>query len=657
MKKYCLLIVLLPLLSLAQTSHKERQDIAEAEMKSAAKKMSLVMNPDTYNYDVTYHKLEFTIDPAVYAISGKVTTTYTALADMNTLYFDLMKIPDPDDPNFDNQIKVSSVKQNNINLSFTRNDTELIITLPATQATGTSATVEITYAGSPAGSGFGSFITDEHEGIPVLWTFSEPFGAADWWPCKQDLNDKVDNGIDVYITAPLQYTSVSNGLQQSAVTHDNGTKTTYFHHGYPIPAYLIAFAVTNYQIFTQQGGLGTPESPFFPIIDYMYPEDAGDIQASSAVTPGIINFYESVFGDYPFRNEKYGHCQFARGGGMEHTTVSFMTAGNFGYSRNLIAHELAHQWFGNKVTCGSWRDIWLNEGFATYLASMVIEHFNGEDAFIADKALMIKYITSAPNGAVYLTKDEATDVGRIFSSRLSYNKGAMVLNMLRFKLGDTAFFQGLRAYLNDPDHAYAYADTSDLQAHLEAASGLSLTEFFNDWVYKQGYPSFAVVAHNTTPGHATVRVNQIQSHSSVDFFEGPVPVRLFGTDGQQQDFVLENTTDNQVFNIDIPFVITDVLFNPNSDIISANNTAVLGTQNFDVIAGILLYPNPTARKLSLNIPSDVTVEKTTFYNTIGQQVKTSTSETSWDVSSLASGVYFINIATNAGNKQMKFIKE
>ena len=147
-----------------------------------------------------------------------------------------------------------------------------------------------------------------------MWTLSEPFGARDWWPCKQDLNDKIDDGIDVYITAPTQYTAVSNGLQQSLVDNGNGTETTHFHHGYAIPAYLVAIAVTNYQTFTQQGGLGTPESPFFPIIDYMYPEDAAGIQASSAVTPDIINFYESVFGDYPFRNEKYGHCQFAWGG-------------------------------------------------------------------------------------------------------------------------------------------------------------------------------------------------------------------------------------------------------------------------------------------------------------------------------------------------------
>ena len=91
-----------------------------------------------------------------------------------------------------------------------------------------------------------------------------------------------------------------------------------------------------------------------------------------------MNFFEATFTPYPFRNEKYGHAQFGWGGGMEHTTVSFMTARVSGaYSRSLIAHEMAHQWFGDKITCGSWRDIWLNEGFATYLASLVIENLDG----------------------------------------------------------------------------------------------------------------------------------------------------------------------------------------------------------------------------------------------------------------------------------------
>jgi len=158
-----------------------------SEANVASKLMSVKTNPKTANYDITYHKLEWNIDPAIYFISGKVTTSYTALSDMKTLTFDLS-----------NTLTVSSVKKGVDNLAFTQTATELQITLPTTQPKGISETVEINYSGTPPSSGFGSFETTTHNGTPVMWTLSEPFGAMEWWPCKQDLNDKI-NTIDVYI--------------------------------------------------------------------------------------------------------------------------------------------------------------------------------------------------------------------------------------------------------------------------------------------------------------------------------------------------------------------------------------------------------------------------------------------------------------------------
>ncbi len=656
MKRSYLLLLLIPFFALHTHAQNAAIDaIADAEMKAASKRLSVVTNPNTYNFDVTYHKLEFTVDPAEYNIAGKVTTTYTALENMSTLVFDLNSIAAGED-NFDQQIIVNAVRKNNVDLAFTRNATELIITLPAVQDAGTAATVEIIYAGKPAGSGFGSFITSFHNGTPVLWTLSEPFGARDWWPCKQDLNDKV-NSIDVYITAPTDYTAVSNGLQQSKTDNGNGTSTTHYHHGYPIPAYLVCMAVTDYQIYTQQGGLGTAESPFFPIVEYMYPENATDIIASTQVTPSIINFYESVFTPYPFRNEKYGHCQFDWGGGMEHTTVSFMTAGNSGgYTRSLIAHEMGHQWFGDKVTCGSWKDIWLNEGFATYLASMVIQQFDGEAAFTADKTFMVNSITSNPNGAVYLTDDEALQVGRIFSNRLTYRKGAMVLNMLRFKIGDAAFFLALRNYLNDPALAYGYALTPDLKAHLETASGVDLTAFFNDWVYNQGYPTYNVTANNLGSGQARITINQTQSNSSVSFFEMPVPVRLTGSGGQFQDYVLENTTNGQQFIVNVPFAVTGLNFDLKKDLISRNNSATLATSNFELQDAVSVYPNPATSELNIQIPTAMGFRSAEIYNALGQKVG-EYSTTNIAVSHLSNGMYTLELLTSEGRLHKKFIKK
>ncbi|KAB1156930.1 M1 family aminopeptidase [Flavobacterium luteum] len=639
MKKLMLFYLLLSFtLIYAQDSENDFDAIVKNERKSALKRMSFVTNPNTENYDIVYHRLRLKVDPSVQYIDGEVTTKYIAKQNLNSVTFDLA-----------NELVVSSVKQRNATLTFTRSgNNELIINLPLQQNENVLDSVSITYSGMPPTSGFGSFITSQHNSTPVLWTLSEPFGALEWWPCKQDLNDKVDS-IDVFITAPSSYVSVSNGVEQSQKNNTDGTKTTRFHHGYPIPAYLIAIAVTNYSIYTQQAGK-VPNQ--FPIVNYLYPEALNANLTNLDQTPLLIDFFESIVTPYPFRKEKYGHAQFGWGGGMEHTTVSFMVS----FGRSLIAHELAHQWFGDKVTCGSWNDIWLNEGFATYLASLSIEHFDGEAAFISDKSNMINSITAVNYGSVYLTNDEATDVNRIFSSRLSYQKGAMVLNMLRLKLGTTNFYQALKNYLNDPDLAYGYAKTPDLKRHLEAVSGINLTEFFNDWVYNQGYPSYSISSKNLAPGKAEITINQTQSHPSVSFFEMNVPIRIIGANGEQKDVILDHKTNGQVFVVDVPFTVTEVQFDPKKELISRNNTANLKTGSFDLKNDITLYPNPAMNQLTLSLPQGITINKTTIYNNLGQKVMESTSETNWDISSLATGVYYFNTITNLGMQQLSFIK-
>ncbi|MEC4050803.1 M1 family aminopeptidase [Flavobacterium sp. SUN046] len=636
--KYFLLLLSIISLSFAQEKSHNHQDLVGAERKAAAKIVNFQVNPNTQNYDITYHRLEFTVDPADYWIAGKVTTTYTALSNMSSITFDLSS-----------SLEVSAVRQNNADLVFTQNSNdELIVTLPGIQTQGTSASVEITYAGSPPSNGFGSFSTDVHSGAPILWTLSEPYGARDWWPCKQDLNDKV-NSIDVYITAPSQYVAVSNGLEAEPQIVTGSSRTTHFHHGYPIPAYLIAIAVSNYSVYNQTSGTGANQ---FPIINYVFPETFSSIQAELDQTPLLLDLYANLFEIYPFHNEKYGHAQFGWGGGMEHTTVSFMV----GFDRQLIAHEMAHQWFGDKITCGSWKDIWLNEGFATYVASMVYENFDSLADFIADKSYMVSNVTSNPNGAVYLSDAEVNDVNRIFDGRLTYNKGAMVLEMLRFKLGDALFFQGIKNYLADVNLAYKYAVTSDFKSHMEAVYGSSLTEFFNDWIYNQGYPSYTITAQNWGTGQARFVVNQTQSNASVSYFEMPVPVRIHGAGGLQQDIVLDNTSNGQVIIQSVPFPITSVEFDPEVHLISRNNNITLGNAAFELDEAIVLYPNPVANELHIQMPTSVSLEKVTVYNSLGQKVMQSNG-LNFSVSSLSTGVHFVDIETSEGTFHKKIIKK
>lgn len=641
MKKYiCTVFLLLGFLGFSQSETSDFDRMVAAEMKSASSVQNLRVNPNTLNYDVTYHELRFTVNPdnTTPFINGQVTTTFRALSNMTTVTFDMATA-----------LVVSSVTLNNVGLTFSQSNYELNITLPTPLTTGNTATVIITYAGSPP-QAEAAFTRNTHAGTPVIYTLSEPFGARDWWPCKQDLNDKIDS-FDIYITCPSAYIGVSNGLLQSSTT-SGGNTTRHYRHNYPIPAYLISLNVTNYVTYNIQAGLGTAQNPFFPVNNYLYPEgNTTTVQTAINQTVPVMNVLEEKFGFYPYRNEQYGHVQFSWGGGMEHTTMSSMG----GWSRSLIAHELAHQWFGNKITCGTWRDIWLNEGFAEYLAGLVVESLDGPASFLSWKTMKINNITSASNGALYLTEAEALNVSRIFSSRITYNKGSMVVHMLRWKMGDTNFFQALRNYLNDSNLAFGYAITSDLKSHLEAVHGASLNEFFNDWVYMQGYPTYTITAQNWGAGQAKITVSQTQSDPSVTYFEMPLEIRLSGAGGVTQDVVVNHTTNGQQFIVSVPFVVTGVTFDPNKHIISKNNVVTLGTESFPWEATISVYPNPANDQLHIMMPTSIQLEKVEIYNTLGQRVGEKNT-VDFSIADLASGVHWLKISTSEGVIHKNFIK-
>jgi len=634
MKRFFSCLILVFALNInAQDYNETLQAIRSAEANSALRQIMNAQNANTGNYDVKYHRLELNIDPSVATISGNVTTYFEAKEAMTEITFDLA----------DNMI-VSQVLQRGSNLSYTQNsDDELIITLPTTQAQGVLDSLTVSYAGNPVSSGFGSFEQTTHgnDNDPIIWTLSEPYGAKGWWPCKQDLIDKIED-IDVYITTPVlnplnkPYVAVSNGLEQSQVV-TGSEKTTHFKHGHPIPAYLIAVAVTNYEVYSHEvANNGNP----FDIVNYVYPENLASAQASTGVTVDIMNLFTNLFEEYPFADEKYGHAQFGWGGGMEHTTISFMGS----FNRGLIAHELAHQWFGNKITCGSWKDIWLNEGFATYLSGLVIEGLDGAPSFKSWRQQTVNNITSQPHGAVYLTDQDTTSVNRIFSSRLSYNKGAMVLHMLRKKLGDTDFYQGLQNYLDSPDLAYDYAKTEDFIDVMEATTGEDLDEFFNDWVYNQGYPTYAV-NWNQDESQLQLMVSQTQSHASVSFFETEVPIRILGTFGESLDLVLNNTINNEQFFETVNFTVQEVLIDPDYHLISKNNTASLSTSDFNFDDDIILYPSPTTSVINLIKPEHIEVETIKVYNSLGQLVLQHHWSAQIHLNTLASGLLFVQIQT------------
>ena len=613
-------------------------EIIDFEQKNAANKIAFKTNPNTTNYDLKYHRLEWQVDPSKAFINGVVTSYFEAKDNLNSVIFDLS-----------DNMTVSKVSQRGMNLSFSQNSNdELIITLPNTQNSGVLDSLSITYSGNPISSGFGSFEVNTHgpSNTPVLWTLSEPYGAKGWWPCKQDLIDKIDS-IDIFIKHPKQYKAASNGLLKSEIVSGNNT-TTHWKHKYPIPAYLIAIAVTNYAVYNDYVSNGD-----FNIVNYVYPETLQTTKNATAITPKIMDLFGSLFEIYPYSDEKYGHAEFGWGGGMEHTTMSFMGS----WSRGLIAHELAHQWFGNKITCGSWEDIWLNEGFATYLAALVIEDFDGENAFKNWRSNTISNITSQTNGSTFVS--DTTNVGRIFNGRLSYRKGAMILHMLRYKLGDNNFYQSIKNYLKDPLLAFSYAKTNDLIKHFELVSNEDLTEFFADWFYGEGYPIYEVKWHqNQSNKIVQFTVNQSQSDTSVSFFEMPLPIKLNGTNGESEIIRLEVIKNNQQFNISVNFEVSSIEIDSEKQLISKNNAAVLGINSVNLQNNISIYPNPVKDNLTIQTNNLSNINKISIYDILGKLVLSQINPNNKiSLVKLNTGIHLVKINTDHGVVHKTILKK
>ncbi|AZQ42969.1 M1 family aminopeptidase [Nonlabens ponticola] len=544
--------------------------IAKSRLISSIPQKNAFVSQD--NYDVLAVELELDIDPDMDAMSGEMTMDFKATENLNRIYLD-----------FADGMTAETVTSDAGLTTITAIGNDLLqIDFENAIAADNQVTISIAYSGNPEGTGFGSYARRQHDGQGIIWTLSEPYGAKSWWPCKQDLNDKID-ATTVTLNVPYGNTGVSNGLLIEEL--DNGAGKTYtWQHNYPIPAYLIAFAVTNYEKFTQEY---ESDLSAFNINNYVYPEDLERARSDLAVTPPMMSFFEESYGVYPFKDEKYGHAQFGWNGGMEHTTISFM--GTFSF--NLTAHELAHQWFGNKVTCGSWQDIWINESFATYANGKAIQKLKGEDSFKSWRESRLRSITSAPDGSVYVPAADTLSVSRVFNGRLSYNKGAMVLNMLEDRLGADVFNSVLKNFLNNNALAFDYAKTEDFLRVAEVTSGQDLREFFDDWIYDEGHPSYQVTYSQDQNLEVSLDIEQTTSHESVDLFEGQLPLRLVG-ENQTRDILVDiNANQIQIVLDDIDFAVTDVMIDPETKIISSQNTATLSMDDFDT-AQLRLYPNP-----------------------------------------------------------------
>ena len=587
-------------------------------------------------YNVIYARCKWTVDPTTDNIAGTITYYFiSGENNFDTLTFDLS-----------DQMNVSSAIYHLLPITFQHSGNLLDIVLPSPLTAGTIDSVDIVYQGTPAATGNGSFVNTDHSGTPVLWTLSEPYGARDWWPCKQDLNDKIDS-IDIYVTSPIQYKTASNGL---LISEDSTTsqRTCHWKSNYPVAAYLVAIGVTNYSVFSELMVLSNGDT--LPIINYVYPENLALAQQVLPEIVSIIHLYDSLTIPYPFSKEKYGHAQFGWGGGMEHQTMTFI--GN--YNSELIAHECAHQWFGDQVTCSSWKDIWLHEGFATYFSGLVVEHFHPDD-WKAWKTFNLDNAVSLPGGSVFC--DDTTNVSRIFDGRLSYRKASCLLHMIRWKLGDAAFFTGLKNYLNDTSLSYRYAATDDLRHHFELTGNQNLSQFFDEWYYGSGFPSYRV-EWERVDNTIDLTIFQTTSDTSVNFFHVPVPIELKGENGDTI-VIADPTYSGENFLYNPGFKVEQVVFDPDLWIISKDNRVVEISNGLN--DKVEVFPNPGRDIFTLYSKSpELFATSLDVFDHTGKKIISisypdSNSKHKIDMSTFSAGNYIFRIATGSGMVMKKVV--
>lgn len=610
--------------------------IAREESKNFQLKSHFSESASYSKYDLIYQQMNWEVNPEIYYIKGAVTSHFVSKTDsLSDIEFDLHA-----------ELIVDSIIQNGQQLVYLREANKISIGLNDTLKKDETDSLTIYYQGEPGDSGFGSFEKSTHNDMPIIWTLSEPYGALEWWPCKQSLSDKIDS-IDIVVSSPKQYRTASNGVLVSEYT-ENGLRTMHWKHRHPIATYLVAIAVTNYTDYSDFVDLDDGRQ--IEIQNFVYPENESYARENTPNTIEIMELFNDLIGEYPFANEKYGHAQFGWGGGMEHQTISFMY--NFGFE--LVAHELAHQWFGNYITLGTWQDIWLNEGFATYLTGLTYENIE-VDYWHRWKRLNVERITSEPGGSVFV--EDTTNIGRLFSSRLSYSKGGYLLHMLRWVMGDESFFQALRNYFEDPKVANGFATTNQFINHIEAAGDTSFTEFFNDWFYGEGFPIYSANFINTESQQLQITLSQTTSHESVDFFEMPVPVRVYNSSKTDSaNLRLVHTENNQKFIVDPGFEVAELKIDPEYWLISKTEEVVEAPLVKEEPA-FSVYPNPFKNFVSISVPASDEILELNLFNLQGKLMRIlDANKKSFDFSRLSEGIYIMQLKTKGTTGEQIIIK-
>ena len=489
-----------------------------AKFSSASYKPSIQRN-----YDTQHIKIELNFDQKEKSISGSATIAVVPLNnDLSSLEFHArdMEIRDV-------------LLTDQVELAFLADSETVAIALPRTYSTQDTVTIVITYYAQPtAGFYFNEPLTENPQRPYQIYSHSEPIYARCWFPCYDEPDDKLTS--EIIATVSDNFYLLSNGKLLS-VDHNRKYRTKTFHwlQDKPHSTYLISIVAGEYnEILDKNSDI--------PLSYYVYKDQVEIAFNSFGKTPKIMEFFQDLFG-YPYPWDKYAQIVIAdyQAAGMEHTSATSLYDRTIHDDRahldvtsdDLVAHELAHQWFGNLVTCKEWGHIWLNEGFATYAEILFKEFDSGTDeadyAIYQDQKFYLEMVD--PKFYQPIVFENFLHPEEMFSY-IEYQKAGMVLHMLRYVIGDSLFFTSLKTYLNR--FAFQSVVTSDFQQVVEEIGEKKLDWFFDQWLYQGGHPKFVITSKwepESIEVYLYVRQIQLDSLGLVpEVFRMPIEVEIIG---------------------------------------------------------------------------------------------------------------------------------
>ncbi len=618
---------------------------AQKKKNKRAQAKTTMADPGEGDYDIKHLLFHLTVSDTSIYVEGDVATTAEVVAtSMSNYVFEL-----------GNTLTIDSAKINGTILPVTTAGDVRTISLPTALPSGSMFTAQVYYHGMPpTGGGFFNGITHtvSSGGTHMVYTVSDPWVALNWWPCKQSVNDQADS-VDMFISVPDSVVDGSEGkLVNVDMTSTPGRWIYHWKTNYPIDYYLISIAVARYAEYKSY--LHFTGSTDSMLIQNFFLDTATFNPAHKAKFDSVglmIDYFSSLFGRYPFWEEKYGMCLTSLGGGMEHQT---MTTIGVVYT-TTIAHELMHQWFGDHVTYKTWGDMWLSEGFASFSEQLYLNKFWGADAARAHRLYQLSGATSDPCGMTYVNDTTTSD--SLFTAN-QYPKACLIINTLRYLAPeDSLFFKVLRTYQST--YSFGNASTADFKAIAESIYGFSLDTFFNQWIYGRGFPNYKV-AWNQSGSTVWVKLMQSQSCPSyTNHFSTPVQVRLRA--GSIDTFIkVYNSIDTQVFSFEWAPTVTNVYLN--TDVWTVMR--VLGSSIRDVSLGvgdikkhgsINVRPNPSDNYWEIsNIPEATAL---TLLDVTGRKLwegKSNNGTTQIPGATLPTGNYLLQVGDD--KKHVKLVR-